>query len=74
MIGEDARLDARSLADARDDGSRLTFRGAARQRGIVRRRGLDALLPTLAEHTRSRAAEDEVAGLIGDALGQSRLG
>ena len=47
--------------------------GAARQRGIVRRRGLDALLPTLAEHTRSRAAEDEVAGLFGDVLGQSRL-
>ena len=41
--------------------------GAARQRGIVRRRGLEALLPTLAEETSSPTAEEAEARLLGDA-------
>ena len=41
--------------------------GAARQRGIVRRRGLDALLPKLAEETSGQTAEEAEERLLGDA-------
>jgi carboxylate-amine ligase len=39
--------------------------GAARQRGIVRRRGLDALLPALAEETSGPTAEEAEDTLLG---------
>jgi carboxylate-amine ligase len=39
--------------------------GAARQRGIVRRRGFDALLPALAEETSSPTAEEAEDSLLG---------
>ena len=41
--------------------------GAARQRGIVRRRGLDALMPTLAEETSGPTAEEAEARMLGNA-------
>ena len=47
--------------------------GAARQRGIVRRRGIDALLPALAEHTRSRIADETESSLLGAVLAGRRL-
>ena len=40
--------------------------GAARQRGIVRRRGLEALLPKLAEETSGPTAEEAEDRLLGD--------
>ena len=51
--------------------------GAARQRGIVRRRGLEALLPKLAEETSSQTAEEAEARLLGGdapATGSSATG
>jgi gamma-glutamyl:cysteine ligase YbdK (ATP-grasp superfamily) len=39
--------------------------GAARQRGIVQRRGLESLLPALAEETSSQTAEEAEARLLG---------
>ena len=39
--------------------------GAARQRGIVRRRGLESLLPKLAEETSGLTAEEAEERLLG---------
>ena len=41
--------------------------GAARQRGIVRRRGIEALMPTLAEETSGPTAEEAEARMLGNA-------
>jgi gamma-glutamyl:cysteine ligase YbdK (ATP-grasp superfamily) len=41
--------------------------GAARQRSIVRRRGIEALMPTLAEETSGPTAEEAEARMLGNA-------
>jgi glutamate---cysteine ligase / carboxylate-amine ligase len=48
--------------------------GAARQRGMVRRRGLESLLPKLAEETSSPTAEEAEARMLGGEPATGTLG